>query len=95
MTLAVAVPAVPSVKVPEPEIPVHRAAGNHLGSWSLQAQRVKLEQTVRSRDESFTFGIIGDAEPGRFPWQRILPPRSTAFVEQMRALQERNPDLIV
>lgn len=40
----------------------------------------------------FTFGVIGDAEHGRFWWERIFSPEKSAFVNQWRALQAAGVD---
>ena len=40
----------------------------------------------------FTFGVIGDAEHGRFWWERIFSPEKAAFVNQWRALQAAGVD---
>ncbi len=44
---------------------------------------------------SFTFGVIGDAEPGRFPWERMFSPGPRVFSDQMAALQAAAPDFIL
>jgi len=41
---------------------------------------------------SFSFGVIGDAEHGRFWWERIFSPEKAAFVNQWRALQDAGVD---
>jgi 3',5'-cyclic AMP phosphodiesterase CpdA len=40
----------------------------------------------------FTFGVIGDAEHGRFWWERIFSPEKAAFLNQWRALQAAGVD---
>jgi 3',5'-cyclic AMP phosphodiesterase CpdA len=45
--------------------------------------------------KSFTFGVIGDAESGRFPWERIFSPGPHVFSDQMAALQSASPDFIL
>jgi len=42
--------------------------------------------------DSFTFGVIGDAEHGRFWWERIFSPEKAAFVNQWRTLQAAGAD---
>jgi hypothetical protein len=44
---------------------------------------------------SFTFGVIGDAESGRFPWERVFSPGPHVFADQMAALQAAAPDFIL
>jgi len=48
--------------------------------------------TPRAPKEAFTFGVIGDAEHGRFWWERIFSPEKAAFVNQWRALQGAGTD---
>lgn len=48
--------------------------------------------TPRPAGEPFTFGVIGDAEHGRFWWERIFSPEKAAFVNQWRALQAAGVD---
>lgn len=40
-----------------------------------------------AENASFTFGVLGDAEEGRFWWERLFTPGKTAFLDQWRALQ--------
>lgn len=46
----------------------------------------------RPDGEAFTFGVIGDAEHGRFWWERVFSPEKTAFTEQWGALQASGAD---
>jgi len=46
----------------------------------------------RGPKEAFTFGVIGDAEHGRFWWERLFSPEKAAFVNQWRALQDAGTD---
>ena len=41
---------------------------------------------------AFSFGVIGDAEHGRFWWERVFSPEKAAFVNQWRALQAAGVD---
>lgn len=59
----------------------------------VDAQLAKLAATAAA--PSFTFGVIGDAEPGRFPWERVFTPGPTAFADQMAALQAAAPAFIL
>ena len=43
---------------------------------------------------SFTFGVIGDAEHGRFWWERVFSPSEAAFADQWRALQASGVDFV-
>jgi len=47
---------------------------------------------LRRAGEAFTFGVIGDAEHGRFWWERIFSPAKSAFVDQWKALQASGAD---
>jgi len=58
----------------------------------IDAQLAKLGSSSAA---SFTFGVLGDAEPGRFPWERIFSPGSHVFVDEMAALQAASPDFIL
>lgn len=49
----------------------------------------------RSPDESFSFGVIGDAEPGRFWWERLYSPGAGVFELQWQELQAQDPDFIL
>ena len=44
---------------------------------------------------TFAFGVVGDAEPGRFAWERVFNPGADAFVRQWNALQSRGPDFVL
>jgi 3',5'-cyclic AMP phosphodiesterase CpdA len=57
------------------------------------AQLAKLGAS--STSGVFTFGVIGDAEAGRFPWERIFTPGLHAFSDQMSSLQDAAPDFIL
>ncbi len=48
--------------------------------------------TPRPAGETFTFGVIGDAEHGRFWWERVFSPEKAAFLNQWRALQSSDAD---
>jgi hypothetical protein len=58
----------------------------------IDAQLAKLGASSAA---SFTFGVIGDAEAGRFPWERVFSPGPHAFTDQMAALQAAAPDFIL
>lgn len=59
----------------------------------IDAQKAKLSAARES--ERFTFGVIGDAEPGRFPWERVFSPGPHVFADQMKTLQASAPDFIL
>ena len=71
-------------KQPPPIPPALVAAGGRVGTAAMLA---KLP--ARGASETFSFGVIGDAEPGRFSWERIFNPGGDSFVRQWLALQPR------
>lgn len=46
----------------------------------------------RATGEPISFGVIGDAEHGRFWWERVFSPGKSAFLDQWRALQATGAD---
>ncbi|MEK7389526.1 MAG: metallophosphoesterase [Elusimicrobiota bacterium] len=62
------------------------AAASRVGHGAMMS---KLD---RSRGDSFAFGVIGDAEPGRFWFQRLLNPGDHAFADQWRSIQKTGID---
>jgi len=62
------------------------------GRVGIEAQLAKLGSSPAER---FAFGVIGDAEPGRFPWERVFSPGPHVFADQMTALQAAAPDFIL
>ena len=77
-------------RAPTPVPPELAAAKARVG---VDAQLAKLGATA-PRD-SFAFGVVGDAEPGRFPWERVFSPGPHVFEEQMRSLQASAPDFVL
>ena len=49
----------------------------------------------RPEADDFVFGVIGDAEPGRFPWERIFSPGRDTFRRELEALKGAGPDFVV
>ncbi len=76
-----------SVKKPTPVPPDLAAARARVGNAAMLARLAP-----RSPGETFTFGVIGDAEHGRFWWERVFSPEKAAFVNQWRALQASGAD---
>lgn len=72
---------------PTPVPPDLAAAKSRVGNDAMLARLAP-----RAPKEAFTFGVIGDAERGRFWWERIFSPEKTAFVNQLRALQNSDID---
>jgi len=93
----------PSFSAPQPEAPrtslaedlrvteVPRDLSDAKARVGIDAQLAKLGSSDR---ETFSFGVIGDAERGRFPWQRVFSPGKHVFEKQLRALQAASPDFI-
>ncbi|MBI5246757.1 MAG: metallophosphoesterase [Elusimicrobia bacterium] len=70
------------------EVPADLAAARaRVGNDAMLARL-----TPRTAGAPFTFGVIGDAEHGRFWWERIFSPEKAAFVDQWRALQTAGVD---
>lgn len=60
----------------------------------IDAQIARLRLSNPEPKTAFTMAVIGDAEAGRFPWERAFPPAKDAFLRQLRSIQGRNPDLV-
>lgn len=75
-------PAAVESKAKKPEAPTPDlvAANARVGNAAMRAR-------LSPRDGAFTFSVIGDAEGGRFPWERVFSPGKDAFVSQWRAAQ--------
>ena len=52
--------------------------------WGIEAQKAALAARPQPSG-SFRFAVIGDVEPGRFPWQRVFTPPLDSFPRQLRA----------
>ena len=70
----------------EPVPPDLVAASARVGNAAM------LAKLARRDAAPFTFGVLGDSEPGRFWFQRLLNPGDNAFSEQWRALQSSGVD---
>lgn len=95
---AASLPSIPPTKAPlsvaldekrEPTVvpPDLAAARATVGNDAMLARLAP-----RQAGESFSFGVIGDAEHGRFWWERIFSPEKAAFLNQWRALQASGAD---
>jgi predicted phosphodiesterase len=62
--------------------------------WGTSAQRTKLSAAHPNPSSSFSFAVIGDAEPGRFFWQRWWNPGKDAFKRHLAKIHSQNPDFI-
>lgn len=58
-------------------------------------QLTQLAQTKRGDDETFSFALIGDSEPGRFWWSRKLFNKPGIFGKILAAANESSADFIV
>ncbi|MDE2143083.1 MAG: metallophosphoesterase, partial [Elusimicrobia bacterium] len=90
---AVAPPA-PSAASEEKRVPtiVPPELSAAKGRVGIDVQLARLGTSTGAKP--FTFGVIGDAERGRFPWERIFSPGPNVFSDQMGALQAASPDFI-
>ncbi|MBI5881925.1 MAG: metallophosphoesterase [Elusimicrobia bacterium] len=62
--------------------------------WGNEVQLSKLLAGHPEPRQSFRFAVIGDAEPGRFPWQRIFAP-TDAFRKNIRRIQGMDTDFMI
>jgi predicted phosphodiesterase len=75
-----------AVKRPEPIPNDLYAAAARLGHAAM------IASLPARGNESFSFGVLGDAEPGRFWWERIFNPGENSFIDQWRNLQDTGID---
>ncbi|MBI4347600.1 MAG: metallophosphoesterase [Elusimicrobia bacterium] len=66
------------------------AAGSR---WSNGVQAARI--LPAAADETFRIVVIGDAEPGRFAWERVFRPGKDVFARQMAAAQRLAPRVVV
>jgi predicted phosphodiesterase len=64
----------PALEAPEAAFSLPGPVGADPLRWSSAAQAARLAATAGDGEE-FTLGVLGDMEPGRFPWQRIFAPK--------------------
>jgi len=90
-----ALPAPPSapVELAARSTPVPSDLAAAKSRVGIAAQLAKVG--ARGAADAFTFGVIGDAEPGRFPWERLFTPGRHAFSDQLKSLQDAAPDFIL
>lgn len=86
-------PAAPPSVAGKPEAPP-RDLVEARAVWGNEAQLAKLRAAAPGDGEGFTFAVIGDAEEGRFPWQRIFTPKG-AFDEQLRLIHGGPSRLVI
>ena len=63
------------------------AAGHVIGNDAMLARLTAVPSGT-----PFSFGVLGDAEEGRFWWERLFTPGKSAFLDQWRALQASGID---
>lgn len=81
----------PRARPPATQVPPDLAAASaRVGNAAMLARVAS-----RAADESFTFGVIGDAEPGRFWWERMYSPGRDAFSRLWSGLASRGPDFVL
>ncbi len=64
-------------------------------TWRTRRQLELLESYSRKDDETFSFAVIGDAEPGRFLWERVLFGKRGTFFKQLRSLCREDVDFVL
>ncbi|PCI39994.1 MAG: hypothetical protein COB53_02115 [Elusimicrobia bacterium] len=87
----------PKTEIPEiqgKEVQVPEDLRKAKDTWGTQAQSALLDKLQPTPKTSFRFAVIGDVEPGRFPWQRVFAPKG-AFKKQIDAIHAASPDFIV
>lgn len=67
----------------------------HANPWRTDEQLTKLAASPRSASESFTFAVIGDAEPGRFWISRKMFNSPGVFWKLLRRAERSKPDFIL
>lgn len=72
------------------EVPPDLAAAKAV--WGTEAMKARLAAAPAAAP--LRFAVVGDGEPGRFPWQRIFAPRD-GFRSLMRLLQPRGPEFVM
>lgn len=80
-------PAAVEKKKPELPTPDLIAARARVGNAAMLARLAP-----RAAGETFSFGVLGDAERGRFWWERVFSPGADAFPDQWRSLQASGVD---
>ncbi|MBI5595683.1 MAG: metallophosphoesterase [Elusimicrobia bacterium] len=85
-------PALGAVGPLDTEVPEDIAAARPV--WGTEAMQARLAASP-SRGGDLSFAVIGDAEPGRFFWERWFNPGADAFARQLDELQTRSPELVI
>jgi 3',5'-cyclic AMP phosphodiesterase CpdA len=81
---------VEAARKPTPVPPDLAAAAPRVGNAAMIARL-----PARAPGGRFVFGVIGDAERGRFWWERVFSPEKKAFVAQWRSLQAGPADFVL
>lgn len=64
------------------------------GRVGNQAQAELLARKSPRPKDRFTIAVIGDAEPGRFAWERVFSPGKGAYEKLMSSIASDAPDLV-
>lgn len=86
------VPSLGPVGPLDTEVPEDIAAARAV--WGTDAMKARLADGP-SNGGDVAFAVIGDAEPGRFFWERWFNPGAEAFAKQLDELQTRGPELVL
>jgi 3',5'-cyclic AMP phosphodiesterase CpdA len=88
-----ALPAPPAAAKAKPAgIPQDLSAARARVGNAAQADR--LARLNPAAKDSFTLAVIGDAEPGRFAWERVFSPGKDAYGRLMTSISAARPDLV-
>lgn len=62
--------------------------------WANAAQAALLTRINPAPKPSFSFAVMGDSEPGRFPWERVFSPGKKAPGQLLRAISGKKLDFV-
>lgn len=85
-------PDLPAVEGREVEVPEDLKKAKAV--WGTEAQSSMLDRLQPAPKAAFRFAVLGDIEPGRFPWQRVFAPKGAA-AKQLAAIQASSADFIL
>ena len=63
--------------------------------WRTRKHLDRLERSPRAQNETFRFAVIGDAEPGRFWFQRLFFGQKGVFTRHMKRVRDRPVDFTI
>ena len=64
-------------------------------SLGAAAQRERVSRLAPPEGGAFTFAVIGDAEPGRFPWERVYAPGADGFWRLLARTSAVSPSFVL